>query len=110
MKKREKELRKLKRSELLELMVAQSEEIDSLRAEVADLKEKLNERIVHIEEAGSIAQAAVQMSGILGAAQMAADIYLQSISQIAAEKQTRETDPVREDNPQTRDDSQTEEE
>ena len=82
MKKREKELRKLKRSDLLELMLVQSEEIDRLREELDRTKQQLEEKTIQIQQAGSIAEAAVQISGLLNAAQEAADIYLQSIKQI----------------------------
>ena len=81
MKKREKELRKLKRSDLLELMLVQSEEIDRLREELDRTKQQLEEKTVRSQQAGSIAEAAVQISGLLNAAQEAADIYLQSIKQ-----------------------------
>lgn len=81
MKKREKELRKLKRSDLLELMLVQSEEIDRLREELDRTKQQLEEKTIQIQQAGSIAEAAVQISGLLNAAQEAADIYLQSIKQ-----------------------------
>ena len=82
MKKTEKELRKLKRSDLLELMLLQSEEIDRLREELDRTKQQQKEKTVRIQQAGSIAEAAVQISGLLNAAQEAADIYLQSIKQI----------------------------
>ena len=39
-----KELRKLKRTDLFEIMLAQSEEIDRLRAELATLKKQLEEK------------------------------------------------------------------
>lgn len=83
MKKTEKELRKLKRADLLELLVAQSEEIDLLREELARTQKQLEEKNVQIQQAGSIAEAAVQISGLLNAAQEAADIYLQSIKNSA---------------------------
>ena len=44
MKKTEKELRKLKRSDLLELMLLQSEEIDRLREELDRTKQQLEEK------------------------------------------------------------------
>ena len=78
----DKELRKLSRSDLLELMLLQSEEIDRLREELDRTKQQLEEKTVRIQQAGSIAEAAVQISGLLNAAQEAADIYLQSIKQI----------------------------
>lgn len=75
----EKELHKLKRGELLEMMLAQSREIDALRARVRDLEEKLADREIRIRESGSIAEAALKLNGIFEAAQAAADQYLENV-------------------------------
>ena len=75
----EKELHKLKRGELLEMMLAQSREIDALRARVRDLEEKLADREIRIRESGSIAEAALKLTGIFEAAQAAADQYLENV-------------------------------
>ena len=75
----EKELHKLKRGELLEMMLAQSREIDALRARVRDLEEKLADREIRIRESGSIAEAAMKLNGIFEAAQAAADQYLENV-------------------------------
>ena len=40
----EKELRKLNRAELLEMLIAQSKEVEELRAQVSELKKKLDDR------------------------------------------------------------------
>jgi hypothetical protein len=76
---REKELHKLKRGELLEMMLAQSREIDSLRAKVRELEEKLADREIRIRESGSIAEAALKVNMIFEAAQAAADQYLENV-------------------------------
>lgn len=75
----EKELHKLKRGELLEMMLAQSREIDALRARVSELEEKLADREIRIRESGSIAEAALKINGIFEAAQAAADQYLENV-------------------------------
>ena len=80
--KRDKELRKLKRSELLELMIAQSEEIDRLRRELEYMKKQLASREIAAREAGNLADAAVKISGVMRAAQEAADIYLASVKKM----------------------------
>ena len=84
--KREKELRRLGRAELLELLVAQSEEIDALRAELARAKDALSTREIAFREAGSLAEAAVKLSGVMKAAEDAAQIYLDSIRKMEAYK------------------------
>ena len=57
----EKELHRLKRGELLEMMLAQSREIESLRARVRQLEEQLADREIRIQESGSIAEAALKL-------------------------------------------------
>ena len=78
-----KDLKKLKRQDLLQLLVAQSEEIDRLRAELAKTQEKLDKKEIVVREAGSLAEAAVKISGVMEAAQEAADVYVKSLKQMA---------------------------
>lgn len=75
----EKELHKLKRGELLEMMLAQSREIDALRLRIKELEEKLADREIRIRQSGSIAEAALKINGIFEAAQAAADQYLENV-------------------------------
>ena len=72
----EKELKKLNRYQLLELLIIQMERADSLQAQVEELEKKLNERELRITSLGSIAEAALQLKGVFTAAQEAADLYL----------------------------------
>ena len=82
----DKELRKLSRSELLELMLEQSREIDRLQSELEETREALQERNLKIESCGSIAEAAAQVNSFFYSAQKAADMYLLNIQRICAEK------------------------
>ena len=82
----DKELRKLNRSELLELMLEQSREIDRLQAELAETRDALQERNLKIESCGSIAEAAAEVNSLFHAAQRAADMYLLNVQRICAEK------------------------
>ncbi|MBR2728686.1 MAG: DNA repair protein [Lachnospiraceae bacterium] len=75
----EKELHKLKRGELLEMMLAQSREIESLRDRIKELEGKLADREIRIRESGSIAEAALKLNHIFEAAQAAADQYLENV-------------------------------
>lgn len=81
----EKELHKLKRGELLEMMLAQSREIDALRLRIADLEARLADREIRIQESGSIAEAALRLNGIFEAAQAAADQYLENVKRTGGE-------------------------
>lgn len=75
----DRELQKLKRVELLQLLVEQSRELDALRRELEETKKQLADRELHMREAGSIAEASMQLNGVFEAAQRAADQYLESI-------------------------------
>ena len=80
----EKELLKLKRSELLEIMLAQSREIDKLREELAEAKAKVEEREIRLEKAGSIAEASLRLTNIFEEAQKAVDLYVENVKIRAA--------------------------
>ena len=82
----DKELKKLNRSELLELMLEQSREIDRLQAELEETREALQERNLKIKSCGSIAEAAAEVNSLFHAAQRAADMYLLNVQRICAEK------------------------
>ena len=53
----DRELRHMRRTELVEIILALKQSEDQLRAENAALSAQLQERQIHIENAGSIAQA-----------------------------------------------------
>lgn len=74
-----KELKKLKRSELLEILLARTEEVEKLKKELDEANKKLEDRKIQIENAGSIAEAALKINGIFEAAEQAAKDYLLSI-------------------------------
>ena len=81
----EKELLKLKKSELLEIMLAQSKEI-------AEAEEKLASRRIAIKESGSIAEASLKLTQIFEEAQKAADLYVDNVKRKARmeEKKARQ--------------------
>lgn len=72
-------LKRMKKIELLELLLEQEKEIEMLRTENEYLKEQVDIQRVKIANAGTIAEAALQLSGIFEAAQKAADLYLNSV-------------------------------
>lgn len=84
----EKELLKLKRAELLEIMLAQSREIDSLREELAETQRKLEDKRIKIKEAGSIAEASLRLTRIFEEAQRAADLYVENAKRRANRKES----------------------
>ena len=72
-------LRKLRKAELLQIMLDQSDEIDRLRDRVEELEKELMNRRITIEEAGSIAEASLKLTRVFEEAQKAADLYLENI-------------------------------
>ena len=72
-------LKKLSRLEILELFLKQSEELAQVKEELKIAKEELAERRIAISESGSIAEAALKLSGIFEVAQEAANEYLDNV-------------------------------
>lgn len=79
MKSIDKELKRLRRADLLEMMVAQSRQIDELTKQLEEANRKLESRQIILDRAGSIAEASMQLNGVFEAAQKAADDYLENI-------------------------------
>ncbi len=73
------ELHKLKKKQLLEIMLAQGEEIDALRKENQELKEKLDQRLFELDKIDSIAEASLAVTDIFKEAEKAAAIYLENV-------------------------------
>ena len=73
------DLRHLTRTELLELLLEMGEELEKTKAELETLKEQQADREIKLSKAGSIAEAALALSGIFEAAQNAADDYLNGV-------------------------------
>ena len=74
----EKELKKLNRYQLLELLVMQTERADKLEKRVEELEKKLQDRSIRLSKLGSIAEASMQISEVFEASQNAADLYLEA--------------------------------
>ena len=78
----EKELLKLRRSELLEIMLAQSQEIDNLRQQLDEANAKLADREIRLSESGSIAEASLRLTHIFEEAQKAVDLYVDNMKRL----------------------------
>ena len=77
----DKELKRLSRAELLEMLIDKSREIEALREQLDDALAQLNDRALRIENAGTMAEAALLVNGVLDAAQQAGAQYLENIRQ-----------------------------
>lgn len=75
----EKDLRKLSKTELLELLVEQARENVSLRTRLEAAEAELAQRRLQLAECGSIAEAALKLNGVFEAAQRAIDLYRENV-------------------------------
>lgn len=77
----EKDLRKLNRKQLLELLLKQTERADALQEQLQAAETKLRERTRIKAEAGSIAEAALKLNGVFEAAEKAAAQYIENVKE-----------------------------
>lgn len=84
----EKDVKKLSRTDLLKLLIQQTEENERLAARNAALEQELSRRTVIMEKSGSIAEASLQLSAVFTQTQDAADRYLESIREKESRVQT----------------------
>ena len=75
----DKELRRLSRQDLVELLYELQKENLRLRQELEETKEALQSRELHLRKAGSIAEAALALNEVFERAQQAADDYLRNL-------------------------------
>ena len=75
----DKELRRLSRSDLLELLLVQRKENEQLRCILDQTQAQLADRTIRLDNVGSIAEASLQLSGIFEAAQDSCQYYLDNI-------------------------------
>lgn len=73
------QLRKLRRRDLIALLLDVSKENELLQRQLAEANRRLTSRDIKLKHSGSIAEAALRLNGIFEAAQSAADQYLDSI-------------------------------
>lgn len=81
----DKELRRMSRKELLEMLISQMQENEKLKTELGEARTELEKRTLIQAEAGSMAEAALKLNGIFEAADKAAQQYLESIRRKAEE-------------------------
>ena len=84
----DKELRKLSRSDLLELLISQTEENRVLKGRVDQMQDQLLDRRIAVDKADSIAEASLQLNGVFQAAEKAAQQYLENIQRMSEEQDT----------------------
>lgn len=82
----EKELKRMNRATLLQLLIEQVEENEKLQSQLTEARTQLESRRLACENAGSLAEAAIQINGVFEAAQAAAQQYLDNVREMS-EKQ-----------------------
>lgn len=81
----QKELRRMNRVELIEIIYALEQNEEELKQENQELRKKLEERKVVVENAGSIAEAVAGLNHIFDTAQRTAYDYLASVAAVKEE-------------------------
>lgn len=74
-----KDIKKLGRAELIEIIYQLKKSEQELQNEVASLKAALEDRTIRTENLGSVAEASLALSGVFEKAQAAADAYLAEV-------------------------------
>lgn len=83
----ERDLKKLSRSDLLEILLEQSRELDECRTQLEQANQKLAEREIALTRSGSIAEAALQLNGVFEAAENACAQYMDNIKNMSSRQE-----------------------
>lgn len=75
----DRQLRKASRTDLLKLLLEQRKENETMRRQIDQLQEQLQQRQITIDQSGSLAEAALKLSGIFDAAETACQYYTENI-------------------------------
>lgn len=85
----EKDIRRLSRGDLIDIIYQLQRNEANLIKMNEDLKARLDSKEMKIAKAGSIAEAAISVSGVFEKAQQAADLYLEELHRTNAELEER---------------------
>lgn len=83
-----KELKRLSRRELVDIIYQMKRNEELLTAEIAELQAALQEKRMHLSKAGSIADAAASITDVFSTAQSTADLYLHEINRMKEDTET----------------------
>ena len=88
------ELKKLGRTDLVQLILQQEREMDAMQARIVNMERQERERSFRMKKFGSLAEASLQLNGVFEAAQRAANQYLESAARhsAACKQQKQESD------------------
>lgn len=74
-----KELKRLRRSDLMEILLELSKENEELREQLQQAEQKLQDRQILIEESGSLAEASLRLNRMFEYAQVACEQYKRNV-------------------------------
>ena len=80
-----KELKKLSRRELVDIIYQLKKNEQQMQEKIAALEEALQEKRIRVSVAGSIAEAAADITNLFSTAQLTADLYLREIASMKAD-------------------------
>lgn len=88
----DRELSKLRRTELLEILIAQGKENASLQEQLKQTEKALHKRELAIEKTGSVAEVAFRLNDVVGSTQRAVDLYIENVQRVMEQQQEESTD------------------
>ena len=91
-----KELKKLNRRELVDVIYQLKKNEEQMQERIASLEAELQDRRMRLSVAGSIAEAATDITGIFSVAQSTADLYLNEIASMKEDTQRECTKMIEE--------------
>lgn len=83
-----KELKRLSRRELVDVIYQLKQNEQQLQEKIDQLEKELRDKRIRLSLAGSVAEAATSITGVMAAAQMTADLYLNEIECMKADAET----------------------
>ena len=83
----DRQLRKASRADLLRILLEQRKENEALRQQINAIHEQLHQRQITIDQSGTLAEAALKLSGIFDAAETACQYYTENIRSLSGRQE-----------------------
>ena len=83
----DRQLRKASRLDLLRMLLEEKKNSEALRDQIQNMQMQLDDRQIHMDQAGSLADAALKLSGIFDAAESACQYYTENIRKLSGRQE-----------------------
>ena len=83
----DRQLRKASRADLLKLLLEERKETEALREQLSQTQEQLQQRQITIDQSGTLAEAALKLSGIFDAAETACQYYTENLRNLSGRQE-----------------------